>query len=219
MAKSREKETDSGIQGEYNVTMYDEFQQNMRDRGWIQTNSIIQSGITEGSALELGPGPGYLGLEWLKHTQGTTLTGLDISADMISLAERNAANYKLVDRVTYVHNTGASMPFEDNSFDAVFTTGSLHEWSDPLSTFEEMWRVLKPKGRLFVSDLRRDMLAPVRWFIWLTTRPKGIRPGFVTSLSAAYTPDELETLIANTDIESCSISGSLFGLQLTGVKE
>ena len=32
---------------------------------------------------EIGPGPGYLGLEWLKKTQGTHLTGVDISPGMI----------------------------------------------------------------------------------------------------------------------------------------
>ena len=68
MPKSRIVETENGIQGELNVQMYDTMQRHLRDRGWIETNALIKSGITKGKALEIGPGPGYLGLEWLKKT-------------------------------------------------------------------------------------------------------------------------------------------------------
>jgi ubiquinone/menaquinone biosynthesis C-methylase UbiE len=218
VTKRRQIETDSGIQGQFNVTMYDQFQRTMRDRGWIQTDAIIAAGITHGSALELGSGPGYLGLEWLKRTQDTTLTGVDISKDMIAVAEGNAADYGLAERVSYVHTTGASMPFEGDTFDAVFSSGSLHEWANPVDTLEEMWRVLKPNGHIFVSDLRRDMVLPAYWFVWLSASPKEIRPGFVTSVNAAYTPQDLEELIASTDLRQCAVSGNLIGVQLAGTK-
>ena len=92
MIKPRVKETDQGIQGELIVETYDQFQKGMRDKGWIETDAIIKSGICAGHALELGPGPGYVGLEWLKKTQATRLTGLDISPDMIAMAERMRGN-------------------------------------------------------------------------------------------------------------------------------
>ena len=146
MTRSRLNETDQGIQGEFTVNLYDLMQRRLRDKGWIETKDIIKSGITKGLALEIGPGPGYLGLEWLKNTQGTSLKGLDISADMISIAERNAEEYGLSERAEYVHSSGDEMPFDDEEFDAVFTNGSLHEWSDPQKTFNEIWRVLKNGG-------------------------------------------------------------------------
>ena len=126
--------------------------------GWIETGDIIKHGITQSYALEVGPGPGYLGLEWLKQTQGTRLKGLDISPDMIALAEKNARDYGLTDRVEYVCSNAATMPFDDTTFDAVFTNGSLHEWATPRRTFDEIGRVLKPGGRVFISDLRRDIM-------------------------------------------------------------
>ena len=61
MTKPRVKETDQGIQGEWMVEIFDQFQRGMRDRGWIETDAIIKSGIRAGHALELGPGPGYVG--------------------------------------------------------------------------------------------------------------------------------------------------------------
>jgi ubiquinone/menaquinone biosynthesis C-methylase UbiE len=218
MTKPRVAETDQGIQGEFDVAVYDQFQRRMRDRGWIETRELLAHGITRGHALEIGPGPGYLGLEWLKHTQGTSLRGLEISPDMIAVAERNAAEYGLADRVQYVQGSGSSMPFEDETFDAVFTNGSLHEWADPGPTFDEAWRVLKPGGRVLISDLRRDMFALLRWFLWLSTSPNEIRPGLVTSLNASYTPAELRELIKGTRLENCSVSSNPLGVILFGVK-
>jgi len=202
MVRARVVETDSGIQGDFNVEAYDRMQRYLRDRGWIETKQIVESGIDAGRALEVGPGPGYLGLEWLKLTRRTRLVGLDISPDMITLAGRNAADYGLTDRTDYVLGRGEQLPFADAEFDAAFTNGSLHEWSDPQATLEEIWRVLKPGGRLFVSDLRRDMLPPMRWFLWMATRPREIRPGLATSIDAAYTPRELKQII-----DGCALCG------------
>jgi ubiquinone/menaquinone biosynthesis C-methylase UbiE len=218
MTKVRTAETDQGIQGEFNVNAYDQMQRWLRDKGWIETQDIIKSGITQGLALELGPGPGYLGLEWLKNTESTKLKGLDISQDMIRVAERNAKDYGLCERVEYVHSSGASVPFDDETFDAVFTNGSLHEWSDPKSTFSEMWRILKRGGRLFVSDLRRDMFFLMKWFLWLNAKPKVMRQGLLSSIGAAYTPDELKKLITQTPFTNCEVTSNMIGVCVTGRK-
>jgi len=130
MIKPRIVETEEGIQGEFNVETYDRFMRGMRDRGWIETNLVLKAGITQGLALEVGPGPGYLGLEWLKKTEGTKLKALEISPDMITIAERNAKEYGLQNRANYVKGDAREMPFDDNTFDGAFTNGSLlaREW-------------------------------------------------------------------------------------------
>lgn len=218
MMRSRVPETNQGIQGQLTVEIYDQMQRRLRDRGWIETRDIAKSGITHGLALEIGPGPGYLGLEWLKNTQGTTLKGLDISADMIAVAQRNARACGLDERVEYVHSSGAKLPFEDGLFDAVFTASSLHEWSEPNATFHEVWRVLKAGGRLLISDFRRDMFPLLKWCLWLIAKPKAIRPGLLTSINAAYTPDEVRALIRETELSSCEVTGSPIGLKVIGIK-
>ena len=218
MTKPRVPETDSGIQGEFIVDQYDQMQRKLRDRGWIETKEVLQSGITGGHALEVGHGPGYLGLEWLKATSGTSLTGLDISPDMKALAERNAVEYGLSARVDYKLGNAASLPFEDSAFDAVLTNGSLHEWEEPLNVLNEIWRVLKPGGRFCVSDLRRDMNGLLRALMWLSTRPAAIRPGLTTSINAAYTPAELEALLKQTHIEGARVGSNLMGITIMGEK-
>ena len=218
MVKPRVTETEEGIQGEFNVRIYDQMMRRLRDKGWLETREIITAGITSGLALEVGPGPGYLGLEWLKQTSGTRLQGLDISPDMIKIAERNAGEYNLSDRVDYVLSDGQKMPFEDNRFDGVFTNGSLHEWSEPQKVLDEIHRVLKPGGKFCVSDLRRDMNPIMKWLMWLMTRPKEIRPGLITSINAAYTVPEIRVLLQETALQKYEAKKNIIGLIITGEK-
>ncbi len=218
MTRSRIPETDQGIQGEVTVANYDQMQRHLRDRGWIETRALLESGITQGHALEIGPGPGYLGLEWLKLTQDTRLTGVDISPDMQALAERNAQAYGLAARAQYQLGSCDHLPFNDNFFDSVFTNGSLHEWSNPGRAFDEIWRVLKPGGRYFISDLRRDTNRLVRGLLGMSVQPASIRPWLYTSIDASYTPQELHDLAAKTRLNHSKISGNVLGVSLSGVK-
>jgi len=219
MVKPRIKETDTGITGEFDTEAYNLMQRMLRDRGWMETRQIINSGITQGIALEVGPGPGYLGLEWLKNTTHTRLKGLDISDDMMNIARRNADEYGLEDRVEYVHGDAGKIPFEDAEFDSVFSNGSFHEWAEPVAVINEMARVLKPGGRFFISDLKRNMTFIIRGFLWFVTNPKHIRPGLITSIKAAYTRDEAEELLAQTDLAGGTVRQNPIGITLSGEKK
>ena len=214
MTGPRIRETDSGITGEFTCEMYDEMQRRFRDRGWVDTKDVLKAGITSGHALEVGPGPGYLGLEWLKSTEGTRLTGLDISPDMLVVARKNAGEYGFRNRVTYVESPGGRMPFDDGTFDGVFTNGSLHEWADPVAVLNEIARVLKPGGRYYISDLRRDMNPLLRWFMWLSCKPGGMRPGLTTSINAAYTPRELEGVVASSGLRAPQLRANAMGVSI-----
>jgi ubiquinone/menaquinone biosynthesis C-methylase UbiE len=218
MTKSRIPETDHGIQGEITVAQYDQMQRVLRDRGWMETKALMDSGISRGEALEIGHGPGYLGLEWLKQTENTTLTGLDISPDMHALVKRNAQEYGLAARTEYHLGNCAQLPFDGEAFEAVFTNGSLHEWVKPQDALDEIWRVLKPGGRYFISDLRCDMHWLVRGFLWLTVQPSAMRGGLITSVGAAYTPEELRGLLAATRLKAGKVTANAIGVEIAGSK-
>jgi ubiquinone/menaquinone biosynthesis C-methylase UbiE len=219
MVKQRIPETDHGIVGEFNTQIYDDMMRRMRDKGWLETKLIIGSGIRSGLALEIGPGPGYIGLEWLKNTDGTTLRGMDISEDMLEIARRNAAEYDLTDRVKYVKGDAQKMPFGSNYFDAVFTNGSLHEWSHPEKIMDEIVRVLKPGGRYCISDMKRDMSPLLKWLMYYAmARPKEIRPGLISSINASYTIGEIEAMLPETQLQGYHVTKNLMGIVISGQK-
>jgi len=216
LVKPRVVETNEGIQGEFTVEVYDKMMRNLRDRGWVETDLVLKTGINHGLSLEIGSGPGYLGLEWLKKTEGTTLRALEISAEMIKMAEKNALEYGLQNRVKYVEGDAQKMPFEDNTFDGVFTNGSLHEWSQPSRVFNEVYRCLKPGGKYLISDMRRDMNPLVKWFLKLMTKPKEIRPGLISSINASYTVQEIQSILSKTDLKSSKVKKTTIGFIITG---
>lgn len=218
MVQTRIAETNEGIQGEFDVKMFNLMQRRMRDRGWMETKGLIKSGITEGHALEIGPGPGYLGLEWLKNTRDTSLTGVDISPEMLKTAAKNSREYGFSDRVRYIQGNSMELPFNKETFDAVFSNGSLHEWEYPERVFDEIHRVLKPGGRFFISDLRRDMKGFLFRFLDLTTRPKEMRSGLASSVRASYTKKELEEILSRTALAPGVVAQNPLGLTLSGRK-
>ncbi len=219
MVKPRVKETDNGIQNTFDITAFDKLRRKMRDHNHLDTVRLIHSGINNGLALEIGPGPGYLGLEWLRRTTGTTLKAVEISQGMILLAEKNADEYQLRNRLTYILGDAQNLPFENESFDAVFSSGSLHEWAEPKQIFNEIYRVLKPGGRYYISDLRRDLNPVIKAIIIKSTDPKEIVPGFITSLNAAYTKKELKKLLLTSKLKDADVRKNIVTLEVTGIRK
>ncbi len=218
MPKQRIIETNEGIQAELKVEIFDRFAKTMRDKGWNNVDNFLKAGITKGNVLEIGSGPGYVGLEWLKRAPGSTLTGCEISGEMIKVAERNSRDYGFETRASYVEGNCMQMPFVDEVFDAVFSNGSLHEWEDPTRVFNEICRVLKPEGLFCITDMRRDVNSLLKWLIYSSTKPKEIRPGFLTSFNASYTVGELENIVKQSELKSFTVTKEFFGLCVYGRK-
>lgn len=219
MIKKRVEETRVGIQSSLTVETYNEFAKFMRDKGWQNVDRFVEQGINKGSILEIGPGPGYVGLELLKKSPSATLVGLEISENMIKVAKNNAAEYKLMSKTSYVKGNCDSISFQDESFDGVISNGSLHEWENPLKAINEIYRVLKPECSFCITDMRRDSNKLLKWFIYLTTKPREIRPGFLSSYNAAYIKTELEEILTKSNVDDFSITYDTFGLCIIGKKK
>jgi len=203
MAKPRVADLDHGIRGEGIVKTYDSSLRHLKDIGILQANSILKSRIDLGCVLEIGPGPGYVGLDWLEKTEDTTLKGLDISEEMVALATKNAKDHGLASRAEYLVGDASNIPFRDGYFDSVFSTDSLHEWDSPEVIFDEIYRVLRRGGKYFISDLRRDMNPLMRWFIIYCQPkdPKEFREGLIRSINSAYTLSEVGPIMAKTQLK------------------
>jgi len=115
----------------------------------------LAAGLAPGSAvLEVAPGPGYFAIE-LARAGNSRVTGLDISATFIDLARRSAAAAGV--ETDFRRGDAAQMPFESNTFDAIFCRAAFKNFSEPVAALEEMHRVLKPGATALIIDLRKDV--------------------------------------------------------------
>jgi len=216
MPRPRVREPE-GVIGQVTTESYDRMMRRLMEKGYLDTSKLIRAGINWGTTLEVGPGPGYLGIDWLTKTSNTFLKGLDISADMARLAQRNATEFHVDNRSEYFQGDARQIVFGDETFDAVFSNGSLHEWSDPKAVLNEIHRVLKPGGVYYVSDLRRDMSLIARAFLQRTI-PRERKQGFLMSLNASYTTDEITPILSQTELSKGKITREFWTIAIAGKK-
>lgn len=77
---------------------------------------------------------------------------LDISLESLSLAPYFIKQLKLKKIPERICADAYNLPFQDNSFNFVFCYQSLHHFPNPKPIIQEIHRVLKPKGYLFVNE-------------------------------------------------------------------
>jgi ubiquinone/menaquinone biosynthesis C-methylase UbiE len=107
------------------------------------------------AVLEIGCGPGYFSPSVARAIPRGTLTLFDYQDGMLDLAEkrlkrRRIANFKRQ------QGDAKALPFADNAFDVAFMVTVLGEVGDPLAALKEAARVLKPGGRLSITEMVGD---------------------------------------------------------------
>jgi ubiquinone/menaquinone biosynthesis C-methylase UbiE len=106
--------------------------------------------------LELGVGTGYYSCElaeWI--APNGTLELFDLQQKFLDHTMRAAADCGLTNLVP-TQGDATQLPYEDNSLDGVILTAVLGEIPDQAAALQEIYRVLKPNGRLVVGELFGD---------------------------------------------------------------
>jgi ubiquinone/menaquinone biosynthesis C-methylase UbiE len=110
-----------------------------------------------GDVLEVGIGTG---LNLGSYPEDVTLTGVDLSPEMLEHARRRAATSGRA--VTLQVGDAHRLEFPDASFDTVVCTFALCAIPDERLAVAEMWRVLRPGGQLRLADHVVSTSAPAR---------------------------------------------------------
>lgn len=113
----------------------------------------ILSYCSEGYLLDIGTGPGWLLLELHQKSPTMKLIGLDASPSMVDRARKNIDNAGLTDLIEIREGNASQMPFADNSFDIIVSTGSIHHWKEPIAALNDVYRVLKHGCHALMFDL------------------------------------------------------------------
>ena len=110
---------------------------------------MVRDMLPGGRVLEVGCGPG----SFAEDVVGRDLVCLDPIPEMLNSAEErvNRSRYSRGESAaTFVEGTAESLPFEDDSFDAVCSLFSFRDWYDKKAGLDEALRVLKPGAPIII---------------------------------------------------------------------
>jgi ubiquinone/menaquinone biosynthesis C-methylase UbiE len=120
---------------------------------WIMERIENEAALLQGKQLlEIGCGMGFDSLEFIKR--GVNVSAIDLTQAAVDFARRHFEIEGVEPEFLGVGDA-LNLPFEDNSFDAVWSNGVLHATGDTARAIAEVRRVLKPGGRAIISHFYR----------------------------------------------------------------
>ncbi len=108
---------------------------------------------SEDEILEIGLGFGTLGNYLFDKCK--KYTGIDISEEPVSMMKKRIEYSDNISTCTSSIGNGTNLIFKDNSFDVVISIGVLHHTGNLKKSISEVYRVLKPNGKLIMMIYRK----------------------------------------------------------------
>lgn len=174
--------------------------------GFVET--VLNLSPAGGRYLDVGTGTGWIAIGVAKHDPTCHVTGIDLSDAMLSVATINAAGESVGRQITFQRGNASQIPFDDETFDAVFCHNMLHHIPEPIFLIREMKRVVKKNGAFAARDLVRHS-AFVTWlhvnvfgFSYNALMKKEYRDSILASLSSV----EWRELFIAANIEGAKIT-------------
>ncbi|MGB2770325.1 MAG: arsenite methyltransferase [Candidatus Zixiibacteriota bacterium] len=162
-------------------------------------NPTALAQLKEGEVvLDLGSGAGFdCFLAANRVGPKGKVIGVDMTPEMIEKARENAKNNG-IENVEFRPGEIESLPVEDNSVDVVISNCVINLSADKPSVFQEIYRVLKPGGRVAISDIAL-----------LKELPRKIRENaeaYVSCLAGAILVDEYKKLVESSGLKEIKIT-------------
>ncbi len=126
----------------------------------------------EKKVLEVGIGAGSDFLQWVRA--GAHVYGIDLTQEAIDNVKNRLRLYNLQAKVQVAD--AESLPYQDNSFDLVYSWGVIHHSPDTKQCLREIVRVCKPGGTIKIMIYnRRSLFAFYRYVMCALLKGKPLR--------------------------------------------
>ncbi len=141
------------------------------------------------SILEIGHGNAGHVKNILSLAKGLKYTGIDISETMNQ--EAGKLNHEFQDQASFLLYEGKKLPFENETFDKIFTVNTVYFWENPVEFLNEICRVLKDNGTFVLTFGQRDFMEKLPFTAYNFT---------------LYNNDEMEELVSKSHFKRMKTS-------------
>jgi SAM-dependent methyltransferase len=162
-------------------------------------NPTALAGLKEGeTVLDLGSGAGFdCFLAAAKVGNSGKVIGVDMTPEMIEKASINAEKHG-VKNVEFRLGDIETLPVEDNSIDVVISNCVINLSPDKEKVFHEVYRVLKPGGRVAISDIALRKELPLKIMESINA--------YIGCISGAEPVDDYKSIVQSAGLKNVTIT-------------
>ena len=196
---------DSKVKTESEATRFDRFAREAFKEVYpsLADQILDDYNIREGLCLDIGCGPGYLGIE-IARRRNLKIIGIDIDPEAVEVARKNVKRENLSDRMAIEQDDVHQLRFADRTADLIVSRGSFLFWENTAQAFREIYRVLKPGGVAFVGGGMGRAIAPEKKE---AIKLKVERAGFMDRCKKIITPVMMQEMLESINIQNYKILG------------
>lgn len=164
------------------------------DRRW-RKQAVRLLKYREGARiLDVATGTGDVALEIARSTPASVrITGADFCKEMVELGEVKVAASQYAERIDFKVAPCEDLPFANNTFDSITIAFGIRNVVDRKLGLAEMWRVLRPGGRMIILEFstpRSQLFRQIYYFYFRRLLP--VVGGLFSRYNAyKYLPDSV----------------------------
>lgn len=183
------------------------------DMDFLEVNTAFaESAIalcpTTALILDAGTGTARIPIIMCQRRPQWQIIGIDLAPSMLEVGKNNVEQAGLQQQIKLELVDAKQMPYPDAHFDMVVSNSIIHHLPDPLPFLQEIKRVLKPNGAIFLRDLLRPNNAEIVEGLvskYAANCNKHQKMLFRDSLHAAFTLDEIKEPIQQAALKNINI--------------
>jgi demethylmenaquinone methyltransferase/2-methoxy-6-polyprenyl-1,4-benzoquinol methylase len=165
------------------------------DKRWRRKAIRAISTVHPSKILDVATGTADMAIGAMR-LKPDSVTGVDVSTRMLEIGRKKVLDRGLGNKITLIEAACENLPFEALTFDAAMVAFGVRNFNDPEQGLREIYRVLKPGGKLAILEfsLPRQKWLRSAYRLYFHRMVPAIGKWFSSDLSAyRYLPDSVES--------------------------
>lgn len=134
------------------------------DKIWRRKSVNLLKDADPKIILDVATGTGDFALEIFKQLKPKKIIGIDISEGMLNVGKEKVAEKQLSEIIEFQKGDSENLQFNDNMFDASTVAFGVRNFANLHKGLSEIYRVLKPGGKLIILEFSQPENFPVKQF-------------------------------------------------------